>query len=75
MRNIRLNAIIERDENGYYAHCPEMPGCQTEGATFEEALSNLKEAAELYLETLTPDERAALSSRQVFTTALELKAG
>ncbi len=44
--------IIEKDDFGYYAYCPELKGCQTQGKTFEEALANIKEAVELYLETL-----------------------
>ncbi len=39
--------IIEKDEDGYYVFCPELPGCQSEGGTFEEAMENIREAAEL----------------------------
>jgi len=48
----KLNAIIEQDKNGYYAFCPTLPGCHTEGDGFEEAMENMKEAVALYLETL-----------------------
>jgi predicted RNase H-like HicB family nuclease len=52
----KVNVVIEKDEHGYYAYCPELEGCQTQGETFEEALKNIREAAELYLETLSEDE-------------------
>jgi predicted RNase H-like HicB family nuclease len=52
----KLTAILEQDKDGVYAYCPELKGCQTEGETVEEALANLREAAELYLETLKPAE-------------------
>jgi predicted RNase H-like HicB family nuclease len=47
--------IVERDpETGDYAvWCPELPGCASAGCTEEEALLNIREAIELYLE---PDE-------------------
>jgi hypothetical protein len=38
-----------------YAGCPELKGCQSQGLTLEEVMTNIKEAAELYLETLPPD--------------------
>ena len=53
----KVNVVIEKDENGYYAFCPELEGCQSQGDTFEEALNNVKEAIELYLETLSDAER------------------
>ena len=47
-----LNAVIEKDEHGYFAYVPEIRGCVSQGETYEEALANIKEAAELYLESL-----------------------
>lgn len=48
----KVSAVIEKDEHGYYAHCPDLPGCQSQGDTFEEAVANIREAMDLYLETL-----------------------
>ncbi len=55
----KVSAVIERDEHGFFAYCPELPGCHSQGDSFEEALANIREAAELYLETLDDDERSA----------------
>ncbi len=44
--------IIEPDEGGFYATCPALKGCSTQGDTYEEALANIKEAIEGYLECL-----------------------
>jgi predicted RNase H-like HicB family nuclease len=52
MMNQKVSDVIELDANGYYAYCPELAGCQSQGDTFQEALANIREAAELYLETL-----------------------
>ena len=47
----KITRIIEKDDDGYYAYCPELPGCQTQGDTFDEVLANLREAMALYLMT------------------------
>jgi len=49
--------IIEPGEDGFLvAHCPDIPGCHSQGATYEEAIANIKEAIEacLDLEEGTP---------------------
>lgn len=45
----RLTAIINKEEDMYVARCPEV-GTVSQGRTIEEALANLREATELYLE-------------------------
>jgi predicted RNase H-like HicB family nuclease len=65
--------IIEQDEYGYYAYAPELEGCQTQGDSLNEVLANIKEAVELYLETLTPDEIRSALSKMILTTALEVE--
>ena len=45
----RLSAIIYWEEDVYVAECPEV-GTASQGDTVEEAIANLKEATELYLE-------------------------
>ncbi len=64
--------VIEKDEHGFYAWCPELKGCQSQGATLEEALANIKEAIELYLETLPESEGHLLLSHEILTTAVEV---
>jgi predicted RNase H-like HicB family nuclease len=65
----KARVVIEKDdEHGFYAWC------QSQGETLEEAVANIKEAIELYLETLPADERGALLSREILTTAVEVNA-
>ena len=71
----KVSVIIEKDEHGYYAYCPEQEGCQTQGDSLEEVLDNIKEAAELYLETMTEDEIKACLSREILSTSLEITIG
>jgi len=70
----KVSVVIEQDEHGYYAWCPELKGCQSQGTTVQEALANIREAIELYLETLTDDERSAALSQEILTTAVEVHA-
>jgi predicted RNase H-like HicB family nuclease len=70
----KLNVVIERDEHGFYAWCPDLKGCQSQGATIDEALANIREAIELFLETLTEEERSAALSREILTTSVEVHA-
>ena len=55
----KASVVIEKDEHGYYAWCPELKGCQSQGKGLDEAIANIREAIELYLETLTEEERSA----------------
>ena len=51
----RYTAVVYREEDWYVAECPEV-GTASQGRTVEEAVANLKEATELYLEDFTPPE-------------------
>lgn len=68
----KVNIIIEKDEYGYYAYSPELDGCQTQGETFDEVMVNIREAVELYLETLPEEERKEYVSKEILTTSLEV---
>ena len=53
---MRLQVILEpSDEGGYTVHVPSLPGCISEGDSVEEALANIQEAIELYLEPVEDD--------------------
>jgi len=71
----KVNVIIEKDEYGYYAYCPELEGCQTQGDSLEEVLNNIKEAIKLYIETLSKDEIETFLSKEILTTSLEVEVG
>lgn len=48
---MRLKVILEpSNEGGFTVYVPSLPGCISEGETTEEALANIKEAIQLYLE-------------------------
>jgi predicted RNase H-like HicB family nuclease len=51
-REQNFSVVIERDKEGYFVMCPELQGCYSQGKTYEEALSNIKEAIELHVEDI-----------------------
>ncbi|MBI5901863.1 MAG: type II toxin-antitoxin system HicB family antitoxin [Deltaproteobacteria bacterium] len=69
----KVSVVIEKDEHGYYAYCPELEGCQTQGDSLDEVMANIKEAIELYVETLSDEEKKAYLSKEILTTSLEVE--
>jgi predicted RNase H-like HicB family nuclease len=55
MRRYTIVLIPDADEGGYTVTVPSLPGCVTEGDTFEEALENAREAITVHLEALAAD--------------------
>ena len=48
---MKLTVVLEpQEEGGFTVYAPSLPGCVSQGETKEEALKNIKEAIELYLE-------------------------
>ncbi len=69
----KINVVIEKDEYGYYAYCPQLEGCQTQGDTIEEIKNNITEAIELYLSTLSDEEKKERLSQEIITMTMEVK--
>ena len=50
---MKLHVLIEQDEDGFFVvEVPALPGCLSQGKTKEEALTNIKEAVEGWLEVM-----------------------
>lgn len=53
---MKLKVILEpSDEGGYTVYVPSLPGCISEGETLKEAMDNIREAIQLYLEPVDDD--------------------
>ena len=65
---MKWRVILERDEESgdWAAWCPELPGCASAGVTEAEALTNIREAIELYLEPDVFPLAPAAIVREVF---------
>lgn len=57
-QNYNYTILLEKEsDGGYHAFCPIFKGCHSQGDTFEEAIQNITEAIELFLESLMADNR------------------
>jgi predicted RNase H-like HicB family nuclease len=66
---MKLKVVLEKsEEGGYTAFVPSLPGCISEGNTREQALANIKEAIELYLEPVPDDADFAPAGEVVEVT-------
>jgi predicted RNase H-like HicB family nuclease len=70
----RLTAIIEREDEGFVALCPELD-VASEGSSVEEARGNLIEALTLFFETADPPEVSRRLRAEVFVTQIEVPVG
>lgn len=67
-------AIIEREDDGYVALCPELD-IASQGGTVEDARANLAEAVELFFETASPSEIRKRLRSEVYITRLDVASG
>lgn len=56
MKQYDFPIIIEHDEDGYFALCPELQGCYSQGDTYEEAIFNIKDAINFHLQDRIADK-------------------
>ncbi len=68
-----FTAIVHREDDLFVAECPEV-GTVSQGQTMDEALANLKEATELYLEEFPMPERSTPSFLTTFQVAIHAPA-
>jgi predicted RNase H-like HicB family nuclease len=64
--------VIEKDAEGYFAFCPELQGCYTQGDSYEEVLENLKDAIRLHLEDRRENKEEILAVESISLTSLEV---
>ncbi len=50
MNAYKFSVIVEKDKDGYFAFCPELQGCYTQGDTYEDVLENIRDAIHLHIE-------------------------
>ncbi len=72
LKSYRFSVVIEKDQEGYFAFCPELQGCYTQGETYEEALENIKDAIRLHVEDRLAAGEEVPQSESVSLTSLEV---
>ena len=74
MTQHRFAVVVEKDQEGYFAFCPDLQGCYTQGQTYEEAVANLQDAIRLHIEDRLASGEQILHSEQVSLTTLVVAA-
>ncbi len=72
MKIYRFSVIIEKNGDGYFALCPELQGCYTQGDTYEEALKNIKDAIRLHVEDRLGSGEEITQPESISLTSLEV---
>ncbi len=74
MKKYTLPVVIEKDEHGYFAMCPALEGCYSQGDTYEEALENIKDAIRLMLEDMEGSDELVSDINSFSLVAVEVTA-
>ncbi|HLG23064.1 MAG TPA: type II toxin-antitoxin system HicB family antitoxin [Candidatus Manganitrophaceae bacterium] len=72
MKTYRFSVVVEKDQEGYFAFCPELQGCYTQGETYEEVLENIKDAIRLHVEDRKEAGEEIPQPESVSLTSLEV---
>lgn len=72
MAAYRFTVVIEQDNEGYFAFCPELQGCYTQGDTYEEAVRNIKDAIRLHVEDRLESGEEIPQVESISLTSLEV---
>ena len=70
----RFTVIFEKeDDGGYHIFCPTLPGCHTQSETVEKGISNIREAIQLYVDSLIEDG-LPVPQEDIFIKPIEISA-
>jgi len=70
----RFTVIFEKeDDGGYHVFCPTLPGCHTQSETVEEGIASIREAIQLYIDTLIEDG-LPIPHEDIFIKPIEISA-
>jgi predicted RNase H-like HicB family nuclease len=72
MATYKLVCVIEKDEDGYSGHSPELKGCHAQGDTYEEVVANLRDVIRLLVEDRIAEKEPIPSSELINLTSIEV---
>ncbi|MBT3880257.1 MAG: type II toxin-antitoxin system HicB family antitoxin [Candidatus Scalindua sp.] len=72
MNTYKFSVVIEKDRDGYFASCPELQGCYTQGDSYEEVIENIKDAIKLHVEDRIANGEDIQQSESVSLTLMEV---
>jgi len=72
MKKYRISVVIEKGADGYFAFCPELQGCYTQGESYEGVLDNIRDAIRLHIEDTVGDREDIPHTEAISLTSLEV---
>lgn len=72
MHHFRFSVVIEKDEEGYTAFCPELQGCYAQGETVEEDLDRIRDAIRLHIDDRTKSGEKIPRARLINLTTVDI---
>lgn len=72
MSTYKFSVVVEKDRDGYFAFCPELQGCYTQGDSYEEAMENIRDAIKLHVEDRIENGEEIQQSESVSLTLMEV---
>ncbi|MDI6789005.1 MAG: type II toxin-antitoxin system HicB family antitoxin [Planctomycetota bacterium] len=72
MKDYKVSVVIENDKDGYFAFCPELQGCYSQGKTYEEVLKNIKDAIKLHIEDRLANKEKVRQVETINLTSVEV---
>lgn len=72
MSTYKFSVVVEKDRDGYFAFCPGLQGCYTQGDSYEEAMENIRDAIRLHVEDRIEDGEEIQQSESVSLTLMEV---
>ena len=72
MKRYKFSVVIEKTEEGYFAFCPELQGCYTQGETYEEIIENIKDVLRLHIEDRLKDGEKIPEFEMISLTSVEI---
>ncbi|VXD17921.1 conserved hypothetical protein [Planktothrix serta PCC 8927] len=68
-----LPVVIEKDSDGYFAFCPSLQGCYTQGNSYEEVIDHLQDVIRLHIEDRLANDESVPVNQLVSLTTLEVQ--
>ncbi len=73
MSRFLFPVLIEKDAEGYFASCPMLQGCYTQGDSYEEVIQNIQDAIHLHLEDRLANGEEIPQMSQMSLTTVEVQ--
>ncbi len=68
----RFPVIVEHDKDGYFATCPDLQGCYSQGETYEDTLANITKAIRLHIEDRNAEHEEVSQPSAVSLSTVEV---